>query len=204
MDSDGMQLSPYRGATLCATMRPNGCRNRWGEEVTVNATEFGRRVRRAAAAKYPRHLREELAQSAGVSTSTVAKLFGSRPPWPTPRTVIALARALEWDVNETLAWLGYEPLTDEAQVEVLASVPSMAERLKVMLRAWSRLSRVDQDALMLRAWCQLSRSDQDALMREAALLESRGSTCGGTGVTLFEADAEVRSDGPRCVPQGHG
>lgn len=162
--------------------------NHWAEEAVVDAREFGRRVRRAAAAKYPKHLSEELAEAAGVSTSTVAKLFGAYPPMPTSRTAAALARALGWDVNETLGWLGYEPLSGDVHAEALAPVPSAADRLKAMLRVW----------------CRLSRSEQDVLMEVAMLLGSRGVARPGMGVTIFDAGSGVSPTDPQCAAQGHG
>lgn len=154
----------------------------------MDAREFGQRVRRAAAAKYPKHLSEELAQAAGVSTSTVAKLFGAYPPMPTPRTAAALARALGWDVNETLGWLGYEPLSGDVYAQSLAPVPSEAERLKAILQIW----------------CRLPRSEQDVLMEVAVLLGSRSAARPRMGVTIFDVGSAISSTGLGCSARGSG
>lgn len=140
----------------------------------MDAVEFGVRVRQRAVDLGLRQ--PELARLAGVSTSTIAKLQGSHAPMPTRPTAISIARALEWDIDEVLGWLGYAPLTEDGRAVALAPVPSTAERLKAMLRVW----------------CRLSRSDQDVLMEVAALLESRVPARSSTGVTLFEASAGLK------------
>jgi DNA-binding XRE family transcriptional regulator len=151
----------------------------------VDASEFAKRVRERK--DELRLSQVELADRAGVSTSTVTKLLGRYPHVPERVTAIDLARALEWDPNEVLRWLDRDPMTEGERSALVAPVSATAERLKAMLRVW----------------CRLPNSDQDVLMEVAALLESRiARRC--RGVTLFEADPSVSPTGPQNCVRGGG
>ena len=149
----------------------------------MDAAEFGDLVRRRSAEL--RLSQAELARRAGLSTSTVHKLLGRFPHKPTRSTALDLARVLEWDPAQVLAWLGEESFSDGDLGALRAPVLAPAERLKDLLRLW----------------CRLTPSAQDVLMEVATLLESRTSIQPrpSTGVTLFEAGPEFRPAGTQCA-----
>lgn len=145
----------------------------------MDSFEFAARVRQR---KNELQLSQtELADHAGVSASQVAKLLGRHPPRPERRTVIKLARALEWDPDVVLQWLGYELLTAGEHSTVHEPLSPAADRLKTMLRLW----------------CRLPKPDQDVVMEVMTMLDSRRPARSGTGVTLFEAGAVVSSADPQ-------
>lgn len=82
----------------------------------MTVEELGAKVRAFREAR--RLSREDLARLSGVAAVTLERLEGRNPPKPKRPTLIDLARALEWDVDETLAALGHEPLSDLERTEL--------------------------------------------------------------------------------------
>jgi transcriptional regulator with XRE-family HTH domain len=149
----------------------------------VDVIEFAKRVRERK--DELRLSNATLASRAGVSTSMVAKLLGERPHnMPERPTAIGLARALRWNPDEVLGWLGHDSLTDAEHAALTEAASSTAQQLKTMLRIW----------------CKLPQADQDIVLEVMMVLESRGLTRRGRGVTLFEPDPSVSPAGPQnCV-----
>lgn len=85
--------------------------------AAMGAADFRAEVRRRRDAK--RLSRDALAQLSGVSAALIEKMEMRDPP-PKPRrtTVVDLARALEWDVDEALTLVDYPPLTDTERAEL--------------------------------------------------------------------------------------
>lgn len=80
------------------------------------AEEFGAKVRTVRDAR--RMSREDLARLSGVAVVTLGRLEGKNPPNPRRNTVIDLAKAFGWDVDETLRALQHEPLTGAERAEL--------------------------------------------------------------------------------------
>lgn len=103
----------------------------------VTVEDFGARIREVRTAR--RLSRSELARRSGVAQATLERLEGKDPPQPRRATVIDLARALDWAIDDTLAELGYEPLTDAERAELRQQQRS-GDPLQELNRVWPQLT----------------------------------------------------------------
>lgn len=102
----------------------------YGTLTGVTVEEFGAQVRQRRGVR--RMSRRDLAQRSGVSYGALDKLESPSPPRPRRSTAIDLATAVHWDVDEALALLDYEPLSDDERA-ALAGINSPREQLDRLL-----------------------------------------------------------------------
>lgn len=97
----------------------------------MGAADFRAEVKRRRKAQ--RLARTALALRSGISAAAIEKIEMREPPVePERETVIDLARALSWDVDEALGTVGYEPITEDERAQ-LGRINSPREQLDRLL-----------------------------------------------------------------------
>lgn len=127
---------------------------RYATMVRVTAEEFGAEVRRRR--ELHDWSRPDLSRQSGVSQQALLNIEngygGPRSgDYPTSkrRTVIAIARALDWPVDDALHLAGHDPLADEERARLEA--PPDALRWRRLGELWARMTASQQKALVATA-----------------------------------------------------
>lgn len=155
----------------------------YGTLTGVTAEEFGAQVRQRREVR--RLSRRDLAQRSGVSYGALDKLESQNPPKPRRVTAIDLAIALDWDVDDALAVLDYEPLSDDER----AGLGNFNDLRTQLDRMWDELPLSQQAAIVA-----LVRSilNPQAIPREAS---SPGPSRSDVNVQYFNQRGRSDEDG---------